>query len=230
MSEVIYMDKETRVAQVLAEVGEDAARNNPSAVYPALQAPDPGAERFRSLQFGSFEMKSASWVDVEGRLPEYDAERGWFNVGPAPELHIGGKTPKVLPDILRITHGLCCSMKAAAVMQAVDPEGVTVASVKLVVDGGARVEPYALVGVNRRIDIVNWAQAPVSLSYLDFANSWLASVKGKYGTRPDVDPSIHIVLSIGHMFSVELIEALRDAGVKGCYFVNEADRKTSHNL
>jgi hypothetical protein len=230
MSDVIYMDKETRIAQVLAEVGESAALQNPGAVYPALQAPDPSVGRFRKPYPAPFEIKSPTWVDVSGDMPEFNVEKGWFNVGSSAELRFDKKLPKTIPEIIRITHGLCCSMKAAAVMQAVDPEGVTVASLKLVADGGARVEPYALVGVNRRIDIVNWAQAPISLSYLDVTSKWLASSKGKYGEKPDVDPSIHIVLSIGYMFSVDLIEALRDAGVKGCDFVNEADRRTSHKL
>jgi hypothetical protein len=226
----IYMDKQSRISQILAEVGERAALQNPGAVYPALQPADPEAGRFRSLYFSPFEMKSWTWVDVNGDIPKFSPEQGWFNVGSAPELYFDKPLPKIVPEIIRITHGLCCSMRVAEVMMRLDPAGVNVRELKLVGDGGARVEPYALVGVNRRMDIVNWAQAALSLSYLDVTKCWLASVKSKYGIRGDVDPSIHIVLSIGHMFSVELIEKLREAGVRGAEFVNQANRKSSYKF
>ncbi len=227
---LVYMDKKTRVAQILAKRGEHAAKNNPDAIYPPLQRPDPDASRFRSLHFCHFDVKSTSWRGVDGQSPEYTPERGWFNVGSSAKLRLEGDTPEILPDIIRVPHGLCCSRKATEVIKALDPEGVTVKSVKLVGDGGARVEPYALVGVRRRMDIVNWAQAPVRLTYLNFTRSWLASARGRYGAKPDIDPSIHIVRDIDQMFSLELIEALRESGARGIYFVNEADDQTSHRL
>jgi hypothetical protein len=210
MSEApIYMDKEERITRVLAEVGENAALQNPGAVYPALQAPDPEAGRFRKLYFAPFEMKSRGWIDVNGDMPEFDAEKGWFNVGSAPELHINGRLQRDVPEIIRITHGLCCSMRAAEVMMR---------------------QPYALVGVNRTMDIVNWAQVAISLSYLDFIKRWLASVKSRYGVKADVDPSVHVVCSIGHMFSIELIEEFIASGVRGAEFVNEANLESTHKL
>lgn len=231
MSEApIYMNKQERITRVLAEVGESAALQNPGAVYPALQAPDPEAGRFRKLYFAPFEMKSRRWIDVNGDMPEFDAEKGWFNVGSAPELHINGRLPRDVPEIIRITHGLCCSMRAAEVMMRLDPAGVSVRELKLVGGSGERREPYALVGVNRTMDIVNWAQVAISLSYLDFNKRWLASVKSRYGVKADVDPSVHVVRSIGLMFSIELIEEFMASGVRGVEFVNEANLKSTHKF
>lgn len=82
MSNLINMDEKARIAKILAERGEEAARGQLDAVYPPLQAPDPSAERFGKLYFGEFEPKSISWMDVNGELPEYSPEKGWSNLAP----------------------------------------------------------------------------------------------------------------------------------------------------
>lgn len=229
MSDVLYMDRQTRMARLLAEVGEEEARRNPSAIYPPLQEPDPTVGRFRDLYFAPLELKHAFWTGIDGNFPDFDVKKGWLNVGPSPELHLGGDVSDNIPEIIRMTKGIFFSARAAEIISKKDPEGVDLRSAKLALPNGTTLS-YEMVGLKRVMDIINWAQAAVNMTYIDGANIWVMGVKGKRGVKPDVEDFIHIVSCGGPMFSIELIESLRDGGVRGAAFVNEANYKTSYNL